>query len=164
MVQSVFIDQHHVPQAEELHETLGSAGPLWDQLNCMLTNVVVAQGTWVWNGRRPGWELHFRRSGRPLTTLLPTENAFVALILLGRHEAAEAGWLDLGERTRATFAGARQYPEGRLVDVHVRDRDDLEDVTALLAVKLPQRIREIMALRIQGQLHVTAGIEATSRT
>lgn len=140
MPQSALIDQGDTPSREALVDVLGSASILWDDLTRRLTDVMGATGSWTWGGPKHGWELRFKRGGRPFTTLAPHPDAFSALVILGRKEADRAASLRLGERARRTFDEARQYHDGRWPFLSVASPSDRADVEMLLTEKLPSRI------------------------
>lgn len=131
-----------IPDHQALADRLGGSIAPWDALVGYLTDDVGAQGAWSWGGTKSGWELRFKRAGRPLTTLTPGQGGFTALVVLGREEALRAAGLRLGEPARRTFEEAHPYHDGRWLFLSVADDDDLEDVIALVREKLPARLRE----------------------
>lgn len=130
-----------IPDQRSLADRLGPALEQWDTLARHLTEDVGATGAWSWGGSRSGWELRFKRAGRPLTTLTPGNGEFTALVVLGREEALRASALRLGERARRTFEDAHAYHDGRWLFLGVAGDDDLEDFRVLVREKLPARLR-----------------------
>jgi hypothetical protein len=93
---------------------------------------------------RTGWELRYRRAGRPLITVTPTGDAFTACVVLGAAATAEAEALPLGPEARRILDGARRYPDGTWLFIPVRNAGDLADVRALLELKLPTGVRRTL--------------------
>lgn len=134
--------REEIPGRETLVGLIGDSIGRWDALVTWLTDETGARGSWSWGGSRSGWELRFKRAGRPLTTLTPGHGAFTALVVLGQEDALRASGLALGERARRNFDEAHPYHDGRWLFLSVLDDTDLEDVTALVRSKLPARLRE----------------------
>lgn len=150
-MQSILMDRSRKPDAETISRAVGTVGRHWDELVAWLEGVG-AKGTITWDGDKYGWSLHYRRAGRPFTTLTPLEDAFGALVILGREQSVEAGSLELSPASRRTYEEAHQYPDGRWLFLQVSSEEQLADVVQLLWLKLPPRVR--------ARSHVTGGTGA----
>ena len=141
MARSVLAEASPAPDLDAFAVAVGRARPLWRDLIRWLTEDVGAQVAMQWGGPSYGWELRFIRAGKPLTTLTPLKDGFVALVILGRAQAEEAGSLRLSERGRRIFEGTPQQRDGRWMFLDVEDERDVSDIEALLCLKLPRRLR-----------------------
>jgi len=132
------------PDAAAFRAAVGSAADLWMELERWL---VEAGATWhpAWGGKAEGWYVRARRAGRPLVTLTPAHDGFTACVVLGVAATAEAASVRLGPATRRIFDGARRYPDGTWLFIPVQAPADLADVLALLELKLPVRLRRVLA-------------------
>jgi hypothetical protein len=141
----LFVDKAEPPREPTLHEALGGAAERWEGMVARL-QAMGARGTWAWGGTRYGWEMRFRRAGRPFTTLTPRVGVFVALVILGREDAARAEQLTLGDYVRHAIRTTPQLRDGRWLFLSVATPRELDDVLALLTLKLPPRERRRLAI------------------
>lgn len=85
----------------------------------------------------PGWNVKYRKSGRGLCTLYPMEGYFIALVVIGERERAQAElalplFTDyLQQLYHRTKPGMGQ----RWLMIEVRDRAVLDDVMACVAIR-----------------------------
>ncbi len=143
-MEAQLLDKVRAPDDAAFRAAVGSAADLWTGLDRWLAQVGAARLP-SWGGMRTGWELRYRRAGRPLITVTPTGDAFTACIVLGVAVTAEAAALPLGPETRRILDGARRYPDGTWLFIPVRDADGLADVRALLELKLPTSVQRALA-------------------
>ena len=141
MAQVVRQQHEAAPDHTVLAGQLGDTVRLWDALVVRLTEEFGAQDAWTWAGPRSGWELHFKRAGRPLVTLTPGSGMFTALVVLGQDEVPRAMALTLGEEARRTLEQARQLHDGRWLFLTIENDADLADIAVLASEKLPARLR-----------------------
>ncbi len=123
-----------------LQAVLGERFELWRALVAAVERMG-GRGGWRWEGPKHGWSWKSKRAGKPFLTLVPEPGAFRALVVLGRDDAAAAAALPLGPRMRATYDGARQYPDGRWLFQTVETAEDVDDLVLLLRLKLPPTVR-----------------------
>ncbi len=86
-------------------------------------------------GKKYGWALRFRLSGKLLTSLYPNVNYFVAQVILSAHQLLEIKDVEVHENTRRAIEGANLYPEGKWLFIPVKTAADLRDVKQLLKLK-----------------------------
>jgi len=144
MAQVVALDREMAPDHAALAGVIGESVRLWDALVSRLTGGLGATGSWTWTGPRSGWELHIKRAGRPIATLMPGSGAFTVMVVLGREEADRAAALHIGDKARRTLEEARTYHDGRWLFLSVEDDTDVADVTTLAIQKLPARLRSAL--------------------
>jgi hypothetical protein len=131
-----FVDAKHRPSSAEVESALAGKAVLWNDLLDHLSKTYDQKGALNFGGPKYGWELSFRKGGRPLADLYPSNGFFVAQVVLGRAATEAAKKLPLGEHVRSVFDGARQLYDGRWLFVPVRTKRDLEDVKLLIDAKV----------------------------
>jgi len=63
------VDGKHRPGAREIRSALeATKGEMWDALVHCVSDEYGAKGELVFGGAKYGWELHFRKGGRPLVS------------------------------------------------------------------------------------------------
>ena len=139
-----FFDGRTEPSAGALDRLPAERAGLWRQLTQRIEDFG-GVGQWVWGGPKYGWERKFKRGVKPFATLTPKPDGFVALVILGRAEVSAVDPVELGEHMRATFEGARQFPDGRWLFHPIESERDVADTAAVLALKLPPTLRARLA-------------------
>ena len=145
MATEPLFDPASPPAPEVVRATLGPAAPLWEDLVGRV-EAMGARGAFIWEGPKYGWSLKYVRSGRPFATLTPVAGSFQVLVILGRAQVDEVPSLPLGPHVRGIFDAARQYPDGRWLFIPVESGQDIADIVALLATKLPPTVRAKLAV------------------
>ncbi|WP_041384672.1 DUF3788 family protein [Sphaerochaeta pleomorpha] len=91
-----------------------------------------------------GWNVKYKKGGRSLCTLYPQEGSFLALIVIGYREMAEAEILlsFLTEYVQQVFADAKTGLQQKWLMIEVGSPEVLEDVKQLVALRRPiKRVR-----------------------
>jgi hypothetical protein len=118
---------------------LGKNVGLWSDLVKHISTAYGVPGILSFGGLKYGWELGFRKGGRPLADLYPADGYFVAQVVLGKAATSMAGQLRLGDHVREVFDGSRQLYDGRWLFIPVKSKRDVEDVKLLIDVKVTSR-------------------------
>jgi hypothetical protein len=87
-------------------------------------------------GKNYGWALRFRKGGKALLSLYPTQSCFTVQVILSEAAAQATRDLKLGKRVRQVIERAYPFPEGRWLYIPIKSQKDMKDVQQLLAVKL----------------------------
>lgn len=135
----------HEPSANEVKAYVDT--PLWEMLDNHLRQTYKVEPKLFYSdctmddGAWKGWNVKFRKSGRPLCTLYPKEGFFVTLIPVGPKEAAEA---DLkislcSEYAQHVYRQAKPGFNGKSLALEVTDETILNDVKQLVALRMPSR-------------------------
>jgi len=136
----IFCEKNHQPTTQEIFNSLGSKQPLWERLTQFISDNYQMPGLLSFGGKKYGWNLWYRKSGKTLVTLYPNEEYFIAQIVLGNDQAQQALNLKLGRNVRRAIEDTPQLHDGRWLFVKVRSKKDVKDVEQLLQVKKqPQR-------------------------
>jgi len=131
----IFLDEEHQPTRRQISAAIGSRRSLWQNLVQFITDNYRIKGDLTFCGENYGWALRFRKGGKPLTTIYPARESFVAQIVIGPTQAGNAFGLDLGKRVRKALEDAHPYHDGRWLFIKVRSKRDLTDVQQLLMLK-----------------------------
>jgi hypothetical protein len=130
-----FLDKEKPPTPEELLAALGSAYPLWDRLLRFIETNYQIPGELSYGGKKYGWNLWYRKSGKTLTTLYPQQDGFVTQVVLGREQAEKTATLELGEKVRRLVNDTPQLHDGTWLFIPVTEETDVLDVERLLLLK-----------------------------
>jgi hypothetical protein len=134
------VDGKHKPSIREIQSALGTTkGEMWEDLVRFVSDEYRAKGELVFGGVKYGWELNFRKGGRPLVSMFPGRNTFTVQIVLGRAASEQVVRLELGKGVREIFDNARQLHDGRWLYIPVGSKRDLQDVERLIAAKVESK-------------------------
>lgn len=130
------------PSSAQIREFVNT--PLWDDLTLYLEQAYNARpqlfysccsmdrGTWK------GWNVKYKKSGKPLCSLYPKQDYYIALIAIGTKEMAEASLLIhiCDEHTRNLFHQTKSGSTGKSLAIEVTNEDILRDVKNLIALRV----------------------------
>jgi hypothetical protein len=140
---SAFDDKERQPTLQEINDTLGSRQPLWQQLLQFITDNYQLPGDLSFGGKKYGWNIWYRKSGKSLVSLYPQNEYFVAQIVLGKDQADKAFQLKLGKNVRTVLEEAPPLHDGRWLFIKVRSKKDVNDVQELLQIKKRPRAQKL---------------------
>jgi len=88
-----------------------------------------------------GWNVKYKKGGRSLCTLYPQEGSFLALVVIGTREMAEAEILlpFLTEYVQQAFAETKTGMQQKWLMIEVKNTEVLEDVKQLVALRRPAK-------------------------
>jgi hypothetical protein len=109
----------------------------WTALRRFLQQTYQVEPTLKFGGAKYGWQMAFRKGGRPLCDLYPENGTFTALVVLGGKEAAQAlAALDsFGPTVRACLENAPAFHDGRWLWIRVQQPGDVDDIQRLVMMK-----------------------------
>jgi hypothetical protein len=134
-----FVDAKHKPSMEEIQAALGGKADLWDELVGFISERYDVKGELSFGGSKYGWELSFRKGGRPLADLYPGSGTFTVQVVLGRAATEKATHLRFGPHVNDIFDNARQLYDGRWLFVPIRSKQDIEDIRLLIDAKVQSK-------------------------
>ena len=131
------LDEKSRPSDRKILRVVGKKAPLWKELRSYIANQYDHTPELVFGGKKYGWAVRYRKSGKTLLTLFPEEEAFTALIVLGKKEVSKTKDLSgkLSKRVRDTFDNATQYHDGRWLWIRPVIRADIRSIEMLMATK-----------------------------
>ena len=130
-----FIDMNHQPSLKELNDNLGPIQPLWERLLQFIETNYQMPGELSFGGKKYGWNLWYRKSGKSLVTLYPQEKSFVAQVVLGKDQVEKALELSLGDIAGRMLRETPQLHDGKWLFIPITEERNVQDVEQLLLVK-----------------------------
>lgn len=146
----IFLDVEHQPTGTEVLDTLGAKKSLWQELTRFLADNYPVEGEWTFGGKKYGWSLRYRKSGKTLVTLYPEKSKFIAQIVLGQAEVAQALALKLGKNVRTILQQTPQLHDGRWLFINANSKQDVQDIQKLLQIKRKPKPRTTGSVHISG--------------
>ncbi len=132
------LDKTRQPTNPEILSYIGQpAGDCWSALNRYLRETYQIEPEVKFGGAKYGWQLSYRKGGRPLCDLYPENGAFTTLVVLGGKESAQAlSDLDaFGRNVRACLENTPAFHDGRWLWIRVHQPRDVEDIQRLVLYK-----------------------------
>jgi hypothetical protein len=140
------LDKEHTPTEKDITDYLGQdAAEAWNDIVAFLGDNYNFTPETVFGGKKYGWAVRYRRSGKSLCTLHPEKGAFTVLIVLGGKETEQtlADLPNFSPDVANLISGAKQYHDGRWLWLRVLNKDDTTDIKRLLQIKKkPQKKKE----------------------
>jgi hypothetical protein len=130
------LDEDHQPSEEEILAAIG-AGDLWPDLKEYIEQSYDFVSEKVFYGKKYGWTIRYRKSGKTLVSLFPEYGAFTALVVLGKKEGEKVAEMldELSSATRDLIGSVKQLHDGKWLWIRVLEPSHVEDVKRLLATK-----------------------------
>jgi len=133
------------PTSEQIEDFVAS--PLWRELNSYLRQAYKIEpktehsGCSMDKGEWKGWNVKYKKSGKSLCALYPKQGYFVALVVVGAKESAEAELLIplCDEYTQALYSQTKVHMGGRWLAFEVTNNSILRDVKNLIALQIAPR-------------------------
>ena len=131
------LDKEHEPTEEEIVSTVGQAAAAWLDLRRYIEENYDFVPERIFYGKKYGWTVRYRKSGKTLCSLFPERDAFTALMVLGRKDAEKAVSIldEFSPGVRTLLEGTEQLHDGRWLWVRALTDEDAEDVKRLLNIK-----------------------------
>jgi hypothetical protein len=135
------LDKETPPTPESIAAYIGKeAVAAWDDIIVFLDENYNFTPEAVFGGKKYGWAIRYRRSGKSLCALCPEKGAFTVLIVIGPKVIEQLADLSVfSPGVAATISGAHQYPDGCWLWLRVLSRDDTNDIKRLLQIKKKPR-------------------------
>jgi hypothetical protein len=135
MTIGAFLDKQHTPTQDEIRAVLASAFSLWERLVQFIAESYGLRGELTYGGKKYGWNLWYRKSGKALASLYPQQGYFVAQVVLGRQQVEQAYQMPLAANVRSVLENTPQFHDGRWLFIKVISEEDVTDIQQLLMVK-----------------------------
>lgn len=113
---------------------------MWEEINGFLQSTynVAPQTEYSGCSGQPGWNVKYKKGGKSLCTLYPMDGYFIALVVIGAREEAEADLLIplCSGYTRELYRGTAFSAGGRWLMMSVTDEKILEDAKNLIKIRV----------------------------
>lgn len=130
--------EDYKPSENDIGSYIGSG--LWAELNSYLQQAYrsVPKTEYSRCSMQKGWNVKYRKSGKGLCTLYPMPGYFIALVVVGKKEMAEAELLMplSSAYTQKVFREAEDSFQGKWLMLDVKDEAILQDVKNLVALRV----------------------------
>jgi hypothetical protein len=137
MALSAFDDKAKPPGAGALETMLGRTGAHWNDL---VAHAAAAHApleeAWNFAGANWGWSLRLKQKKRTILYMTPCRKHFLVGFALGEKAVEAARGAGLPAWLLETIDAAKKYAEGRGVRIEVRNKQHLEAVKKLAAIKM----------------------------
>ena len=135
-------DAERMPSYEDIREYIGEAKTVWDELVLYIEETYKTKPLMDYSkcSAQPGLNVKYKKSSKSLCTLYPMPNYFIALVVVGAKEehevelAMEAGIFS--EYVRELYQKTAFSAMGRWLMIEVKQKDVLNDIKALLGIRL----------------------------
>lgn len=127
--------EHNEPTERQILKLIGKKGGLWTDLRRYLAEQYICEPVMSIGKKEYDWTIRYRKSSKTLVTLMPENNGFCVLVVLGKKEIAKAVTLKLNPFVKNIFRAAKQYHDGRWLWIRPRNKKDIESIKELLTVK-----------------------------
>ena len=124
------------PNQQHILKTIGQTEH-WECLLAYLEASYDISPELAFYGKKYGWTLRYRKSGRTLISLFPEEGAFSVQIVLGKKEVEETLAIldELNAYNRDLFKRTKQLHDGRWLWIRVLEATHVDDVKRLMQIK-----------------------------
>ena len=131
------LDKGKKPRKEEVEKTIGKRLSLWLDIHKFIDENYDFTQELVFFTKKYGWAIRYKRKGRTMSYFFPEEEAYSALIILGRNEFEEVTLIKdkLNEEVKAIFDSTEQLHDGRWLWIRILTKSDVESLKVLLRSK-----------------------------
>jgi hypothetical protein len=136
------LDKSHQPTDAEMCAAIGSTlSDGWTELRRFLVDTYAIEPLFNDGGRRYGWNLQYRKGGKPLCEMYPEYGSFTALVILGGKELSQAmAQLDsFGPHIRQALVDTPRLHDGCWMYIRMKDpstvEQDVNDIKRLILLK-----------------------------
>ena len=125
------------PTEAEMIKWIGKRAAFWSDLTEYLSSYYDHIPELDFGGKKYGWSMRYRKSGKTLITLFPECGGFTALVVLGKKEVvkAEIVFEKLSKRVQKLFRETNQLHDGRWLWIRPSTKKDIESIKILLNAK-----------------------------
>ena len=131
------------PTEDQMLKWIGRRASLWSDLRDYLASGYDHVAELDFGGKKYGWSIRYRKSGKTLVTLFPECGGFTALVVLGKKEVVKAEALldKLSMGVRKLFGETNQLHDGRWLWLRATSKADIESIKTLLNAKRRAKLR-----------------------
>ena len=125
------------PSEDEILSTIGENSGLWIDMRKYVEENYDFSPELVFYGKKHGWTIRYRKSGKTLISLFPEEGAFSILLVLGKKEVDKVDSVieNLSLNVRSIFESTEQLHDGRWLWIRVFSKEDIESAKLILLAK-----------------------------
>lgn len=131
-------DKAHKPVEDEIMGFIGEhAKGAWLELEAFIRGNYDMEPETIFYGKKYGWTVRYRKSGKTLCSLFPEKGGFAVLITLGNKESEEAFTMKdkLSSKINELLRTTEQLRDGRWLWFRQLNKRDVHDIEKLLLIK-----------------------------
>jgi len=137
MVKNIANDKTRIPEEIDLADSLGSNYPLWKTIKEFVhQKYPEARDEWNYPGEKYGWSFRIKDKKRAILYLLPRDRFFTVALVFGQKATDRVLTSRISEKIKNELETARVYAEGRGIRIDVRDEMIIDDIKALIEIKI----------------------------
>jgi hypothetical protein len=134
---SVFTDKTKTPDDIDLQRSLGKTSELWQLVrDYVCLKYPKAREEWNYTSDKYGWSFRIKDKKRAILYFLPRENYFKVAFVFGQKATDKIMLSQISEEIKKELEAARVYAEGRGIRIKIQDDSVLNDMKALIDIKL----------------------------
>ena len=131
-------DEARKPTEQEILGFIGeSAKEAWQEIRRFIEESYSLEPETIFYGKKYGWTVRYRKSGKTLCSLFPEKGGFTVLVVLGKKESEKLLSIkdELSSRIQKLFEETEQLRDGRWLWIRLLTKSDTDDVKKLLQIK-----------------------------
>jgi hypothetical protein len=137
MPSSVLTDKEIIPDDELLNESLGNTYSIYKSLfEYLYEKYSDIKPEWKHYGKNIGWNLKVFYKKRNLFFLFPCSGYFKISFVFGKKAIEEIEKSDLPDSIKTDLRNAKQYAEGKGIQLEVKSKNILNNLKKLISIKI----------------------------
>ena len=137
MDNNIFTDKKDIPNDKKLAESLGNVYQLWNEIkDYAYLKYPKATDEWHFPGEKYGWSFRVKDKKRAILYFLPYGNFFKVALVFGQKAFDEIMKSSISDPIKKELEAARVYAEGRGIRIEVKDVSVINDIKALIDIKI----------------------------
>jgi len=132
------LDEQTTPNMKTIYEHIGvETKPAWLELQAFLDTNYDLTPEIHFYGKKYGWSVRYRKSGKTLCTLFPENGSYTVLITLGKKEREKLSDIfgTLNDIIANIIRNTTIYHDGQWLWIQVRETTEVEDIKKLIQIK-----------------------------
>ncbi len=130
-----FTEKENMPEISQVLDTIASKKPFWDTLVDYMRDSLKAKAEWKFYGRNCGWALRFKKQGKSLAALYPSEDKLTIQIILDAHQVKQALEALKSYALKDIIVRTEEIHEGKWIYTEIEDQEMLEEVKKLVNIR-----------------------------
>jgi len=136
-MKSIFIDKNKTPNDSDLKLGLKDCYMLWKELeNYTLDCDTQNKPLWKFTSEKFGWGFQIKDKKRTIVYLLPRDKYFKVGLVFGKKAVEKIMLTKINDSIKKKINDAPEYAEGKGVRIDVNDESLLNDIKALIEIKI----------------------------
>lgn len=136
-MKSIFIDKNKTPDDSDLKLGLKDCYKLWKELeNYTLDCDTQNKPLWKFTSEKFGWGFQIKDKKRTIVYLLPRDKYFKVGLVFGKKAVEKIMSTKIHDSIKKLINDAPEYAEGKGIRIDINDESQLNDIKALIEIKI----------------------------